>query len=551
VELVEIRDLDGPNLFILQPAMKLEVVLADGERVSTEAINVASDVLGLSLPDSPHDAMLNIVGELHRRANLPEPAAGWRSLDTPQHHVLFFVWSWRSVAERIAELTFATMNGRITSADVDGLSTYLERDRERQNRPELVTDDQRKIPAIGVTGTNGKTTTTRLLSHIIRCSGQVVGWCSSSGVYIDGDLVLDGDYTGPSGARRVLEDPRVDVAVLETARGGILLRGLGYESNDVGVMLNVSADHLDMQGVETIETLAEAKSVVVRVTKASGVVVLNADDPLVAAQRGHVQASVIFFTQNPDNPIILDHLATGGRCIVRNGDDVLEHSRGRTTHLFNIANAPVTFGGRARHMVENVLAATGAALGLKIPVETIADGVATFTPDIQHNVGRLNVFDVDGRIVVVDYAHNESGLQALINFSRSLIADNRLLRVVVGTAGDRQDAVFEALGHVAAAGADRVFLKETPKYLRGRPEGDGPGIIKAAIVADEAEDRLYADVLGEHDALLAALDESAPGDAVAVMCVEEQLRIFGALRDRGAREWSIKAGTPAGDSAHG
>src|SRR5690606_22536289 len=160
------------------------------------------------------------------------------------------------------------------------------------NRPELVTDDQRKIPAIGVTGTNGKTTTTRLLSHIIRCSGQVVGWCSSSGVYIDGDLVLDGDYTGPSGARRVLEDPRVDVAVLETARGGILLRGLGYESNDVGVMLNVSADHLDMQGVETIETLAEAKSVVVRVTKASGVVVLNADDPLVAAQRGHVKASV-------------------------------------------------------------------------------------------------------------------------------------------------------------------------------------------------------------------------------------------------------------------
>lgn len=549
MELVEIRDLDGPNLFLLRPAIKLEVVLADGEGVSSSARRVAMGVLGLNLPESLQDAMTDVVVELHRRTNLPTPTVGWRSLDTPRHHVLFYPWEWRSVAERIAELTVATMEGSLTPAEVEGLAEYLARDRERANQPELVRDDQRRIPAIGITGTNGKTTTTRLISHIIRQSGQVVGWCSSSGVYIDGDLVLDGDYTGPSGARRVLGDPRVDVAVLETARGGILLRGLGYESNNVSVMLNVSADHLDMQGVETIETLAEAKSVVVRVTQPNGVVVLNADDPLVAAQKDHVDAAVIFFTQDPDNQTVHDHLATGGRCVVRNGDDVLLHADGRTTYLFNIAHAPVTFNGRARHMVENVLAATGASLGLGIPAETVAEGVATFTPDVQHNVGRLNVFNVNERIVVVDYAHNESGLQALIDFSRSLIGDGHLLRVVIGTAGDRQDAVFEALGHVAASGADRVFVKETPKYLRGREAGGGPAIICAAIAADGANDRLYQEVLSEHDALLAALDESAPGDAVAVMCVEEQLRIFGALRDLGAAEWGAASGSTAGGAA--
>jgi len=543
VELVEIRDLDGPNLFLLRPTIKLELVLSEGETLSPAAVRACTETLGLSLPPALTGALEAVVRELHERAGLPAPETGWRSLDTPGHRVLFYPWEWRGVARRIAELAVAAVGGAITEDDIAGLVGYLEADQRRGDRPEYVRDADRRVPAIGITGTNGKTTTTRLLSHIIRASGRHVGWCSSSGVYIDGDLVLDGDYTGPSGARRVLADPDVEVAVLETARGGILLRGLGYESNDVGVMLNVSSDHLDMQGIETVETLAEVKSVVVQVTRPEGTVVLNADDPLVLAQRARVRATVILTSQHAANPDVDAHIANGARAVVRDGDAVFLFDGDRRTMLFALDDAPVTYGGRARHMVENVLAATAAALGLGVPPEVVIEAVATFTPDVQHNVGRLNVFDVGGRIVVVDYAHNESGLQALIEFARSLMPPGNRLRVVIGTAGDRQDAVFQALGHVAAAGADGIYLKETPKYLRGRVEGEGPAIMRATVEADGAAERLAGTVMSENDALLAALESSAPGDAVGLMCVEEQLLVYGTLRDLGARPWDKRPDT--------
>ena len=544
MELVEIRDLDGPSLFLRRPAIKLELVLDGGETVPSDVARASAAVLGIDLPATLSEALETIVRELHVRVGLPAPELGWRALDTPGHQVLFYAWEWRGVARRIAELAVAAVRGALAADDVAALPGFLDADRRRDDRPEYVRDADRRAPAIGITGTNGKTTTTRLLAHIIRESGKHVGWCSSSGVYIDGELVLDGDYTGPSGARRVLDDPLVEVAVLETARGGILLRGLGYESNDVGVMLNVSADHLDMQGIETVETLAEVKSTVIQVTRPEGTVVLNADDSLVLAQRPRVEAAITLTSQHADNPAIPTHVAAGGRAVVRDGDAVVLLEGNSRTRLFQLDDAPMTYGGRARHMVENVLAASAAALGLGITPDVLARGVATFTPDVHHNVGRLNVFDVAGRIVVVDYAHNESGLAALIEFSRSLMSPTGRLCVVIGTAGDRQDEVFVALGHVAAAGANGIYLKETPKYLRGRGAGEGPAIMRATIEADGAGDRLFGAVLSEHDALLAALDACEAGDAIAVMCVEEQLRVFGMLRDRGARPWDAASGGP-------
>ncbi|HQZ88476.1 MAG TPA: Mur ligase family protein [Thermomicrobiales bacterium] len=537
MELVEIRDLDGPNMFLLCPAIKLELVLDADEPVPEDSSRRLSEVLGMTLPETIIDALPAVVSALHERAGLTPPEAGWRALDTPDHLALFYPWEWRGVARRIAELAVAAIDGELNSDDVDALPDILANDQRCDDRPEYVRDEDRRIPAVGVTGTNGKTTTTRLLSHIVRARGQHVGWCSTSGVYIDGELVLDGDYTGPAGARRVLADPLVEVAVLETARGGILLRGLGYESNDVSVMLNVSADHLDMHGIATIGTLAEVKSVVIQVTRPEGTVVLNADDPLVLAQRARVRASIALTSQDANNPAIQAHVADGGWAVVRDLDDVVLLEGESRTLLFNLSDAPMTYAGRARHMVENVLAASAAALSLGISHADLARGVATFTPDVRHNVGRLNVYGLDGRLVVVDYAHNESGLQSLIEFSRSLMSPGHRLRVIVGTAGDRQDSVFVALGHVAAAGADMVYLKETPKYLRGRPAGEGVAIMRGVIEAAGAGGRLYDVALGEYDALLAALDASEPGDAIAIMCVDEQLRIFGMLRDRGARPW--------------
>ncbi|MEX2315190.1 MAG: Mur ligase family protein, partial [Thermomicrobiales bacterium] len=285
MDLIEVRDLDGPNLFALRPVVKLETRLEVDESVSDDAREITGETLGVNISEAPLAALRDAVTALHERAGLPAPEMGVRALDTPGHHVVFYDWTWRETALEIARLAHLAVASGLADDPRPALTALLEADRGRDDRPLWIRDDQRRIPSIGVTGTNGKTTTTRMIAHILRTAGRHVGWTSTSGVYIDGEQVIEGDYTGPSGARRVLDDSSVEVAVLETARGGILLRGLAYESNDVGVFLNVSADHLDMQGVGTVETLAAVKSVVVRVTKSDGLVVLNADDPLVVEMR--------------------------------------------------------------------------------------------------------------------------------------------------------------------------------------------------------------------------------------------------------------------------
>lgn len=522
MELVEVRDLDGPNLFAGIPVIKLEVHIPPGERDVDHTLN----------------DLVREIGRLHQAAELDSPVVGRRDIDTPGHYALFYAWEWRETAIAIAEAAFHVVQ---TGSDPEGveerLVALLQRDRERDDRPEWVRDSERRIPAVGITGTNGKTTTTRLLAHIARTAGKHVGWSSSSGVYIDGEKVIEGDYTGPSGARRVLNDPTVEIAVLETARGGILLRGVAYESNDVGVFLNLTADHLHLQGVETLETLAEVKSVVIQVTRPEGLVVLNADDPMVLEQRQWVRAQVLLFSQDPDNPAFSEHVAAGGQGILRR-DDTIVLLHGMQEHVIApLSQAPMTFNGTARHMVENALAACGAALGLGFSVEQIAAGLASFRSDVGSNAGRLNVFRLDGRVVVVDYAHNESGLTELLSFSRSLVGADGCLIAIIGTAGDREDEVLVSLGRIAGVSADRVYIKENPGYLRGRDLGTSNELMRAGMEDVNALERLAGVYPGEHAALVAAIEASKPDDCIAVMCVEEQMMILRDLRDRGAQEW--------------
>ncbi|HUG15592.1 MAG TPA: Mur ligase family protein [Thermomicrobiales bacterium] len=537
LELTEIRDLDGPNLFAPHPVIKLGLTLAPGERMSDDALRAAHRALSVELPSSPLDALPTVIGALHEAVGLTPPEVGLRWLDTPGHVAVSFEWLWRESSLAIAQSAWDFLSGAGTATGITVARDALERDRASGNQPIWVRDDQRRVPAVGITGTNGKTTTTRLLAHMLRETGKHVGWSSSSGVYIDGEQVIEGDYTGPTGARRVLEDPTIEVAVLETARGGILLRGLAYESNDVGVFLNVSADHLDMQGVETIDTLAEVKGVVVRVTRPSGVAVLNADDPLVLAQRQRVAAEHLLFGVRPDNHELQTHISSGGRAIVGDGGAIALVSDGNATTIAALADVPLTFGGAAAHMVENALAAAGAAVGLGLSIEEIAHGLQTFRSDLRSNAGRLNVFRLDGRLVVVDYAHNESGLEALLSFTRRLMAGHGKLAVILGTAGDRQDGVLSGLGVIAVRGADVILIKENPKYLRGRPLGEQTDIIRAAIEARGGRDRIAGTYPGELDAFVASLELTDDGDAIAVMCVEDQLAVYRELRHRGAEEW--------------
>lgn len=511
---VEARDLDGPNLFAVEPVIKLELALSDGDTT---------------------DGLRRQLAYVHGLLGEPVPWIGERALDLPGRVALFYPWLWREFALEVARAAFAGVTYDVDTTVVNALAELRARDQAAQDTPLWVRDAERRIPAVGVTGTNGKTTTTRLLAHIARTAGRSVGWSSSSGVYINGELVLEGDYTGPSGARRVLDDPAVDLAVLETARGGILLRGIAYESNDVGVFLNVSADHLSLQGVETLTTLAEVKGVVVRVTRPEGVVVLNADDALVLAQRDNVRAEVVLITQRPDAPAVVGHLRGGGRVVARRGAELVL-LEGRSEESFiALDDVPLVFGGAAPHMVENALAATAAAMGLGLPPEVIVAGLRTFRPDPRSNAGRLNLFDLAGRSIVLDYAHNEAGLQYLIDFSRTMMNGQGRLIIVIGTAGDRQDDVLRGLGWLAGRRADLVFLKDNPSHRRGRAPGSVNEIMRAGLEDAAALDRLGGSLECEYDATLAALDASQPDDFIVVMCLEDHAQIVAELDRRGAR----------------
>lgn len=534
MEIVEIRDLDGPNLFALRPAIKLELRLADGEQLAATARYLTGMLLGCEPPPEPLDALTTVVQTLHRRLDLPVPPVGRRALDEPGHQALHYPWEWRQAALGIAEASGELLTGG-RDDPLPRLREALGQDRARGDRPEWVTDAERRVPTAAVTGTNGKTTTTRLLAHIGRQAGKRVGWSSSTGVYIQGEEVLAGDYTGVEGARRVLLDPAVELGVLESARGGILRRGLAYQSNDVGVFLNISADHLGMQGVQTLETLAEVKSTVVRVTRPEGLVVLNADDSRVLACREQVRAAVLLFSRQPaHSSVVAAHLAEGGQAIVRQGDQLLLARGDERLPLLALNAAPVTFGGAAAPMVENVMAAAGAALGLGFNPAQIAAGVATFRPDRRGNPGRLNVYRLDDRVVVIDYAHNERGLELLLDFAEHLRRPSGALAAIIGTAGDRQDEVYRGLARIAGSRADRVYLKENPNYLRGREPGSATEVMRAGLAETRASGKLAGAAPGEFEAVTAALADSRPGDVIAVMCVEDQQEILEELERRGA-----------------
>ena len=536
MELIEIRDLDGPNLFALRPVVKLETRLDPDEVVLPLARSTMHDVIGLDVGENPVQALHDVIRALHASVGLEVPEVGVRLLDTHEHVALFYDWAWRETALEIGRLAYASLTGGFESDPRSSLVALLDGDRERDDRPTWIRDEQRRIPSVGITGTNGKTTTTRMVAHIVRGAGQHVGWTSTSGVYIDGEQVIEGDYTGPSGARRVLEDPLVEIAVLETARGGILLRGLAYESNDVGVFLNVSPDHLDMQGVGTVETLADVKSVVVRVTKPNGLVVLNADDPLVIGQQSRVQAPVLLTSQGLAANAVTRHVEAGGQAVVSDGVMIWLHRNGDRQALIELADVPATYRGAATHMIENALAAIGATIGLGLSDDQIAEGLRTFRSDIRSNAGRLNVFRLDGRFIIVDYAHNEQGLEMLLNFARRMAGESGRVAAIVGTAGDRQDGQLRGLGTIGAELADRLYLKETGRYLRGREPDEVTTLMFEGVTASRHPERLVGTYDSEYAAFIEALSDSAAGDTIAIMCLEEQLTILRELRDRGAEE---------------
>jgi UDP-N-acetylmuramyl tripeptide synthase len=417
------------------------------------------------------------------------------------------------------------------------------------------------VPTAIVTGTNGKSTTVRLLGAIGAAWGKTTGLSSTDWVRV-GDEILDrGDYSGPTGARLLLRDPRTELAILETARGGIMRRGMALEAVDVAAITNVAADHLGEFGNTTLELLTHAKFVVTRIGKR---IVLNADCELLHAPARAVQAPITWFALSERNPLVAAHLASGGSaCVVRDGVLTLLEP-GRTHALGRIERISIAMGGAARHNVENCLAAAAIAFHLGAPPAAIARGLEGFESTPDANPGRLNLFELGGAAdrdastsrrdsgdtrgehaqtvrCIVDFAHNSHGFEALFEMARALAP--RRWAVLVGQAGDRDDAsIYELARLTWAARPDLVVIKEMQKYLRGRPAGEVVGMLDREMREAGAPDAALVHAPSELDAVRAALAWAKPGDLLLLLCHADRERTIELLARMRASGW--RAGEP-------
>ena len=380
--------------------------------------------------------------------------------------------------------------------------------------------EQGRIPLVAVTGTNGKTTTVRLISHLLRTVGRSVGSTTTDEIKIATHTVMRGDFAGPEGAGVVLRDPTVDAAVLEVARGGIVRRGLGYDRADVAVVLNVAEDHLGLDDVEDVDDLAVVKRVVADAVHAEkSRIILNADDPRVLAMKEDARAPVVLFSLHPDSEAVQRHLSEGGTVFTIEGATlVLREGTLPSAAIVKVFEVPITLGGKALYNVSNALAAAAAAhalLGLHI--EDLRTGLSTFNPSIGQSPGRLNLFEVAGVDYLVDYAHNVPAFMALNQVVASLsgkrLQEHRRIGVVSGT-GNRMDEDIVRLAEAATAIYTDLIIKDSDP--RGRPLGETAEIMRtAALAAGLPEERLRV-IPNEREAIEAAFAMAVPGDLVVI-----------------------------------
>ena len=421
-----------------------------------------------------------------------------------------------------------------------------------------------RVPIIAVTGTNGKTTTARMIAHIFKGLGRKVGMTSTDGVVIDERLVIKADASGPKSARMVLMNPRVDFAVMEVARGGILREGLGYDRNDVAVVTNVAPDHLGMRGINTLKQLADVKAVVVEAVPRDGFAVLNADDELVRAMRRRCSGDIVWFSLQPPGTKVRDFIdercRRGGRAVVLEPTDkgdmiVIQHGKRRMqlawTHLL-----PSTFGGAAKMNVANAMAAAGAAFAAGAPLHDIRQGLRTFTTSYYLSPGRMNLLDVNNIEVVVDYCHNPPGMRMLGDFVELYSAQKagqselgKASRIgMIGAAGDRRDDDIRELGAIAADYFDVVVVREDDR-LRGRAPGVTAELVAQGVRARMSEGsarcRQVEIVLEELAAVRHCMSRANPGDLV-ILCVDKHATVLGELEDL---THQAQAGAHSGESA--
>lgn len=383
------------------------------------------------------------------------------------------------------------------------------------------------VPAGIVTGTNGKTTTVRLATHILRRAGNSVGTSSTDWIAVNDRIIDRGDWSGPGGARNVLRQTDVDVAVLETARGGLLRRGLGVDRADAALITNIAEDHLGDFGSRSLTELLDIKWIVSRAVERRGVLILNADDPLLVGKSREYGGRLVWFSLDADNRVVEDHVATGGLAYSQSGGDLVRREGADIVTICASRDIPITLGGAATHNVANSLAAAALTDSLGAGLDTIRDGLCSMSQDL--NPGRCNVYSLGGFKVLIDFAHNPQAMKALFGMARALPAKRRLL--AFGQAGDRPDELIRDLARSAfSIGLDAVLISELANYHRGRGEGEVFRIIRDELIRCGLSEQQIGHHIEETDTLEAALEWAEDGDLVIMLALGESAEITGRLQ---------------------
>jgi cyanophycin synthetase len=558
MELLESRRLTGPNLISDRPGPVLDVLCSAVE--AERLIPVWKEQ----------------VARMHSALGWQEPTFAWRSLRggvslafTAPTDALYAAseindWAWLASAHQLGadvELPdFDDARNAVIASAAEEANPELMRlidEAARRGKTLLWDDDEvsvglgagsmswpvrdirgevpweriHDVPVALVTGTNGKTTTVRLAAHIIRMAGKNVGLSSTAWIAVN-DRILDrGDWSGPGGARKVLRQQDVDIAILESARGGLLRRGLGVDHADVALITNIAEDHLGDFGSRSLAELLDIKWIVSRALRGSGKLILNADDAMLRRKARGYDGPIVWFSLDPDNALIAAATANGDSCFVLDGDELQKVERGKRERICASGDIPITLGGIARHNVANALAAAALCYCLGLPVDAIAAGLKSM--DQGENPGRCNIYDVGGVKVLVDFAHNPAAMRSLMDMARAVPAQRRVL--CFGQAGDRPDDLVRDMTRDAwAIGLDRAIVSELATYYRGREKGVVYSIIRDELLRCGAEPSQIEHHDEELDSFAAAMAWAKPGDLVIMLAlgglapIQERLRALGA-----------------------
>lgn len=392
------------------------------------------------------------------------------------------------------------------------------------------------VPIVAVTGTNGKTTTARLISHILGLSGKTVGLTSTDAVIIDNVPILKGDYSGPEGTRKVMMDSTIDMAVLEVARGGILRRGLGYNESDVGVFLNISSDHLGEGGIDTLEELTRLKSTVTESVKPTGYAVFNADDPLVLSCMDKTPGHPVLFSKNHQHPALKSNYEKGNLNVTLHEGNIIIQRKGWTSTVANVVEIPITFEGKALFNVENVMAAVAATAVLGLNEVKIRAGLVSFSASIGQSPGRMNVIDMGDFKAVVDYGHNIGAIKATGDFIRGLMP-GRKIRMASGVGNRRKEDIL-AFGSALATYYDHIIICDPDP--RDRAPGETSELVKEGLLLNGfSADRITL-VDNEKEATRMALDMAETGDLVVLQADDVDQVIKDVLFYKKALEYLIE-----------